>query len=319
MDVVDLGLSAEIRSSQLYENGKSLIKLFAIMLFRLYFIRVFLITSLFVFSWNHNVAQRLLSLGISGSLENDSLYHACGFHYVGIPVASLLSPAIPELEFQRRLQNVKAAKSKVYMCNVLFPGSIKIAGPDVSEQRVLSYLDSVAVRAKRANISYLILGSGVARRLPDGYDLLKAKQEFAVLAKKMAAVAKKSRVTIILESLNSTETNFINTLKEAAEIVRTVDHRNFRLNADIYHMMMENESPVEIINAGKLIVYAEIAEKENRTFPGVAKDDFIPYLKALKKINFKGIITIEGRSTNLNIDVPRAYQYLSSQLAQVYR
>lgn len=36
----------------------------------------------------------------------------------------------------------------------------------------------------------------------------------------MAEVAKKHGITIAIESLNSSETNFLNTLQDAAEIVK---------------------------------------------------------------------------------------------------
>lgn len=263
-------------------------------------------------------AQKLPTLGMATSLENDSLLYASGFRLLGTSVGSLIGPSLSEEEFQANIKKVKATKNKVYMCNVLFPGTLKIAGPEVNEKEVLDYLNSVLSRAQKAGVKNLVLGSGGARKLPEGYDVEKAKVEFASLGKKMAAAAKKHDVTIILENLNSTETNFINTLKDAAEVVRKVDHPNFRLNADIYHMMKENESPQEIIKAGDLIIYAEIAEKEQRTLPGVAKEDFRPYLKALKEINFQGPILIEGRTEDLTVDVPRAYNYLSGQLKEVY-
>ena len=179
-------------------------------------------------------------------------------------------------------------------------------------------LSTNAAPTKRAGIKNLILGSGGARRLPDGYDNEKAKTEFALLAKKMAINARKQGITIILENLNNTETNFINKLKDAADVVRAVNHPNFKLNADIYHMMKEGESPQEIVNARGLLIYSEIVEVEQRTLPGVVKENFIPYLQALKAINFKGPILIEGRSQNLQKDVPNAYVYLTNQLKAAY-
>ena len=62
----------------------------------------------------------------------------------------------------------------------------------------------------------------------------------------MAAVAAKYDVILALENLNSTECNFINTLSEALAVVKAVDHPNFRLCVDIYHMLKENESPAAI-------------------------------------------------------------------------
>ena len=87
-----------------------------------------------------------------------------------------------------------------------------------------------------------------------------------MLGKKLATLAQKYNVMITLESLQAAETNFLTSLRSAAEVVRAVDHPNFRLNADIFHMMRGNESPESIVQAGDVLAHCEIAEKEKRSF-----------------------------------------------------
>jgi sugar phosphate isomerase/epimerase len=43
----------------------------------------------------------------------------------------------------------------------------------------------------------------------------------------MALVAQRHGITVAIESLNRTETNFLNTLAEVTEVVRNVNHPNF--------------------------------------------------------------------------------------------
>ncbi|RDC63135.1 sugar phosphate isomerase/epimerase family protein [Adhaeribacter pallidiroseus] len=263
-------------------------------------------------------AQKIPQLGLVESLDRDSLVYASGFRLMGETVGKMLAPTLTEEQFKANLQQIKKAKSKLYLCNVLFPGSLKIAGPEVDHKKVLDYLDQVFARAKKANVPVIVLGSGGSRRLPDGYDQVKATADFIQLCKQMALVAKKYGITIAIESLNSTETNFLTTVQEAAAVVRQVNHPNFRLNADIYHMMKENEPPQHIIDAGKLITHVEIAEKEKRTMPGVVGEDFRPYFRALKTIQYKGPIVIEARINDATKEIPAAYQYLTKQLQEVY-
>ena len=264
-------------------------------------------------------SQQLPELGIASSLDNDAVLYQSGFKLIGETVGNLLSPKLSNAQFLKKVASLKAAQCKVYMCNSFFPGELKIAGDKVDEQAVLTFADTVLSRASKAGIPAVVLGSGSARRLPEGYDVKKATVDFIKLAKKLAALARKYKVKIFLEALNSTETNFITTLSQAADIVRGVDHPNFRLNADIYHMLKENESPQSIIDAGKIIEYCEIAEKDDRTYPGFKGDDFVPYLKALKKIKYKGYIFIEGRWTNLKTEAPLAKAYMEAQLKEAYR
>lgn len=257
-------------------------------------------------------------LGIVAPLEQDSLVYASGFRILGESVGRMLSPSLTEKQFEQNLIRIKKAKCKVLLCNIFFPGSIKIAGPAVDESRVLSYADTVLSRAKKAGIRFIILGSGGARRLPDGYNAVKAQADFAQLCRKLAMVAGKYGITIALESLQAAETNFLISLKSAAEVVRAVDHPNFKLNADIFHMMRECESPQSIVDAADILVYCEIAEKQKRSLPGVEGDDFKPWLRALRKAKYKGHIFIEGNTSNPGTDIPLSFKYLTRQLEEIY-
>jgi sugar phosphate isomerase/epimerase len=262
--------------------------------------------------------KKIPRLGIVAPMEQDSLIYASGFRMLGESVGKMLSPSLTEDQFQQNLIRIRSARCNVYLCNIFFPGSIKIAGPDVDENRVLSYADTVFSRAKKAGIGFIILGSGGARRIPEGYDVEKAKADFAALCRKLAIVAGKYGIMIALENLQAAETNFLTTLKSAAELVKAVDHSNFKLNADIFHMMREGESPQSIVDAADELVYCEIAEKQKRSLPGVQGDDFKPYLRALRKAKYKGHIFIEGNTNNPGNDIPLSFKYLTRQLEQVY-
>lgn len=257
-------------------------------------------------------------LGIVSGLAHDSLAYVSGFKMIGESVPKLLSPALTDEQFKANLKKISAAKCKVLSCNLFFPSSMKIAGPEVDEEKVLAYIETVLSRAGRAGVKFIVLGSSGARSIPVDYDVIKAKSDFVGLCKKLAQIAGKHKVTILLENLETTETNFITSLKSAAEVVSQVNHPNFRLNADIFHMMREGESPNEIIEAGKWIAFSEVAEKQNRSLPGVMGDDFKPYLRALHKINYRGFIFIEGSIKNAANEIPLAFEYLSAQIAAVY-
>lgn len=263
-------------------------------------------------------AQEIPKLGMMASLDKDSLLYASGFEMQGESVGRMLGPSLTEAEFQTNVQRINNAKTKLYVCNVFFPSELKIAGPEVNEKKVLAYADQVFRRAKKAGVPVIVLGSGGARKLPENYDYQKATKDFTQLARKIGQVAQKHGITVALENLNSTETNFLTTLEEAAGVVKGANHPHFRLNADIYHMMKENEPPQHIIDAGSVIVYVEIAEKENRTLPGVVGEDFRPYFQALKAIGYSGPMFIEGRVNNPEEEIPNAHKFLTQQLQEVY-
>ncbi|WP_231459726.1 sugar phosphate isomerase/epimerase [Pedobacter sp. Leaf132] len=264
-------------------------------------------------------AQQIPKLGIVSSISRDSIIHAAGFKYIGESVSNMISPALSIEAFESNLEKIRNAKTKILSCNVFFPGSIKIAGPDVDLAKVLTYADGVLSRANKAGVKFIILGSSSARSIPEGYDKEKAKCDFVKTCAELAKLAAKHHVIIALENLQSSETNFINTVRDAADVVRKVNNPSFRLNADIFHMMRENESPEEIVKAGKLLAFCELAEKEKRSLPGVMKDDFKPYFSALKRISYSGYLFIEGKIEHPEVEILFAFKYLTQQLTEVYK
>ena len=260
----------------------------------------------------------ILALGFVAPIEKDSLVYASGFRLIGESVGKMLSPSLSEAQFRSNIEKMKKAKCQVYMCNILFPSKMKIAGPDVNEPVVLAYVDSVFLRANQAGIHNIILGSGGSRRLPDGYDQKKAQADFTLLCGKLAKLAQKHKIMLVLESLETVETNFLLSVKSIAEVVRGVNNPNFKLNADIFHMLREGESPQSIIDAADILVHCEIAEKEKRTVPGVKGDDFKPYLRALKKANYKGPIFMEPSGGYTDAELKNSFNYLTRQIEEVW-
>jgi len=267
------------------------------------------------------IAQRTVpELGMVTDFQNDSLLHASGYRYLVESTNKMLSPRnVSDQQFEEYLLSIKELQVPLYACNLFIPGDLKVVGPNVDEQAVLAYVEVVLQRAQKANLKMIIWGSGGSRGIPDGFDRAKAKEKFVTIAKKIGALAANYNITLAFESLNRTECNFINTVKEALEIVRAIDHKNIRLCVDLYHMAKEVETAEVIVSAKEYVVYCEVAEKEGRTPPGVQGDDFSEYLKALRKIDYRGNIVIECRWSDLATQALPARLYLQKQINEVWK
>ncbi len=264
-------------------------------------------------------AQDAPAIGIAQDISSDSIVYQAGYTYLVSSVAKYISPInVSDDQFKINAAAIKKLKTPLYAFNLFIPAELKLVGKEVNEKAILDYAEIVLTRCQFVGIKIIVLGSGGARRIPEGFDRTTATEQFVAIAKKIAAAAGTHNIEIAVENLNSTETNFINTLQEAYEVVKKVNHPNLRLCADIYHMLKENESPAIIEKAGKLIVHCDLAEKENRTAPGVKGDDFRPYFKALKKINYTGAIIIESTWDNLSSQGGPALTYLEKQIGEVY-
>lgn len=285
-------------------------------------IRVFLLLSFEFLALSVCAQQKfeVPEIGVVQNLENDSILQAFGYTCLVESTSKILSPRnVSDQQFQTHLQTIRKLKVPLFACNLFIPGDLKVVGPNINEAAVLHYVEIVLQRAHAANLKMIIWGSGGSRSVPDGFDHAKAKEQFIAIAKKIARLATKYKIGVAIENLNSTECNFITTVKENLEIVQAVDHPNIRMCVDVYHMLKESEAPEIMVKAKKYIAYCEVAEKEKRTPPGVEGDDFTPYLLALKTIGYSGKIVIECRWDNIETQGAKAYQSLSDQLNEVYK
>jgi len=259
------------------------------------------------------------AIGIVQNIENDSLLQRYGYRYLVESVGKLISPrTVTDEQFQSNVLKIKNLRVPMYAFNIFIPGELKIVGPDVNEAALLTYVDKVFQRCQAAGVNRIIWGSGGSRRVPEGFDRTKAKEQFVSMAKKIADKASRYNITLALENLNSTETNFITTVEEALDIVKKVDHKNLRLCVDIYHMLKEGEAPASILKTKGYVIYCEVAEKEGRTPPGVQGDDFRPYFSALKQVGYNDKIMIECRWENVAAQGEIAFQKLQTQIQDVY-
>jgi sugar phosphate isomerase/epimerase len=260
------------------------------------------------------------SIGIAENIANDSIITAAGYSCIVENLSKWVSPrSVSDEQFAKNIEIFKSMKTPIYAFNIFLPGDLKVVGPNVDEPAILEYVEKVMERLSKTDTKMIVWGSGGSRRLPDGFDKDVAVNQFIGIGKKIAKIAKKYKIMIALESLNTTETNFINSVRDALYVVKKVNHPNLRLNVDIYHMMKDNEQPAIIAKTKKYVVHVEIAEKDNRTAPGVVGTDFKPYLRELQKINFHEQIVIEGRWKNVGDIAKMSKDFLQKQVDEVWQ
>jgi sugar phosphate isomerase/epimerase len=269
------------------------------------------------FALASEAAKFLDHIGISTSIANNGILAAAGYSFVEENVRGFLVPAEADPVFEQKLALLKDSKLPVEACNSFLPGNLKCVGASPLHEDILKFGEIAFLRAQKAGVKTIVFGSGGARAIPDGFSREEAKKQFISLCKQLAPIAKKYNVVISLEPLNTKECNFINSVAEGGEIVESVNHKNFRLLADIYHMLMENESPSNITKYGHLLYHTHIAEKTGRNAPGVNKEDFTPYFKALKDVKYKGRMAIECSWKNLGDQAANALNEMRRQLATI--
>ena len=256
-------------------------------------------------------------IGVCSQPNQWDLLKENGYAFAEAEVRSFLMPTKEDAEFAENLEKAQNASVPIYSCNLFFPSEMRLTGEGVDLDAITQFTEVATRRAKQIGIKIFVLGSGGARHVPEGFPLEEAREQFIEICRKIGAIAKKNEVTIVVEPLNPAETNFITTVAEGLELVKEIDHPNIRLLADFFHMTRAGESPESIEKAGKYLYHCHIAENEQRTAPGVAGDDFTPYLQALKNISYKGNIALECRWDDMESQLPIAIAELKRQIKKV--
>lgn len=273
-----------------------------------------LFSSIFIYSTSAKKNTFFAEIGVCTNFSNAGMLAQHGYTFIEESVGQFLVPDKSEEEFNVILEKAKKSPLPVKALNNFIPGSLKSVGPDAVHPEILEYMETAFRRAQKAGVEYIVFGSGGSRRIPDGFPRDEARNQFVSLCKSMAPIAAKYNVIVVLEPLNKKECNFINSVSEGGEIVKEVNHTNVQLLADIYHMLMDNESPESIVKYGDLIKHTHIAEKEDRAAPGTHNENFQPYFDALKKIGYQGKISVECRWKDLKLQTATAIESIRKQI-----
>jgi len=234
-----------------------------------------------------------MKIGACTSVNQAKAAAEAGFDYIEENVQNFLVPEAPDDLFAPFHLAAQNASLPVIAANCFLPASIKCTGPEVDLDRIVRYAGTAFRRAREVGMRFIVFGSGGARQIPEGFDSSEARKQFVDELRRIAPLAEKHDITLVIEPLGRKECNFITTLVEGASIIQESNHPHVRLLADFYHMAQNEEDPNEIAIYGQWIHHVHVAEKNGRLAPGSGGEDFGPQLRALKKADYRGSISYE--------------------------
>ncbi len=234
-----------------------------------------------------------LMFGICSGPDREGKLKSAGFEYVEGGVGGTLIPDKPDSDFAPKLEAIKNSQIPMHACNGFIPARLKLTGPDADHEKALEYAETACRRGEQAGINFIVLGSGGARKIPDGFDHDKGREQFISFCRKLGERIHDLKLTVVLEPLQKQETNLLNRVDEGIKFVDDINHPRIQLLADFYHMMREDEGPDSIRKAGARIRHCHIAELEKRMAPGTKGEDLSGFFKALHDINYQGGISCE--------------------------
>jgi len=139
----------------------------------------------------------------------------------------------------------------------------------------------------------MVFGSPAQRASTGGITPAEATRHFIDGLAGVAPLAVSHGVTILVEALPSTATDVINSLDEAAAVVRMIASPSVQMMFDTHNAVLEVEPHATLVDKYfDLIRHVHINEMDGR-HPGTGSYDFKPVLAVLRHRGYKGWLSLE--------------------------
>ena len=241
-----------------------------------------------------------------------------GADYVEWGVGSTMKS---EADWEKLRDAVAAAPLKPEAFNGFIPASHRITGPDVNLQGALDYASEAMRRCRALGAQIIVLGSGGARQLKDGWAPTRGLDQFETFCRELGPRAAEHEITIAIEPLNKSEDNLINSVAAGAAIVDAVEHPNIKLLADFYHMFHDDEATADVAKVGSRLVHTHLADL-GRVAPGFAdagEADFVGFFRALEAANYHARCSFEGKTNDLAAQAKPIIAHMKERQSQAVK
>jgi len=235
--------------------------------------------------------------------ENAGVLSELGYDYVELPLAQVMN--LSDHDFHEMVDSIHGIPVEV--CNNFFPADIRLTGEGFYLSTVSEYAKRATARAAEMGVKTIVLGSAGAKNIPEGFSHTKAKEQFIELIQLLQGIVSDLDITVVLEPINTLESNFILNVNDAISIMDEAGCENIKVLVDYYHMRMENEDQSILYKAGKNLRHVHIAAKEGRKYPDENDgEDYGSFFTILKDIGYNKGVSVEAYSSSIRQDAQKA-------------
>ncbi len=174
------------------------------------------------------------------------------------------------------------------------PEDVHLTHPDETiRARTAEYLVDLVRFCSDIGGKVMIFGSPKQRNVDPSLSYEQAF-DYAVAGFEYALPAcEESAVTICMEPLSESETNFCRTAEETVRLIDRIDHPRFRLLLDTKAMATEPAGRVATIRKYRDYLAHYHANDENLNGPGWGDVDFAPIFEALTDTGYEDYVSVE--------------------------
>jgi len=234
--------------------------------------------------------------------EQCDLVARTGYRGIEIAPFSLVKESVEELAAGRRREMVRSMKNAGIECAGLHwllsspPPGLHVTTPDQETRRkTWAYLEKLIDFCGDLGGPVMVFGSPKGRSSIGGLSATEAKKYLTEGLAGIADHARRRGVKILLESLGKNQTDVVNTLAEAVEILERLDHPAIQTMFDFHNATDETEPFPDLIEKYfSRIRHVHVQEMDGRYLgSGKGATEFAPAFQKLKDRNFRGWISVE--------------------------
>ena len=160
---------------------------------------------------------------------------------------------------------------------------------------IRTYMAKMFPVAASLGVETIVFGNGGIRSVPKGETYENTWQTMRVLAELMEEYASLSGLEVLIEPLNTKETDMINSYGEAVKLTEGLTC--VAAMVDNYHAAMENQSSDDVLENPEKLRHLHIAYPTGRFIPSPEDDVscYAEFVSAVKQVGYNGKISIEGK------------------------
>ena len=233
-----------------------------------------------------------MRIGVCTDTSKLELVKGLGYDFAEFSLSATVN--MTEEQMKNAEAEIARVGIKVETFNNFCPPEVKLSS-NIDLDQIRAYCKNAFARAARLGGELVVIGSGGARRVPEGYPMDEAEKNFAVALDAIADEARAFGIKIAIEPLNRYEVNLINTLEDAAKMAERVARDDVGYIVDLYHFYRNGEDWSDIAKYGKGILHTHLARmNEDRGAPTMADiEDVRTFIKSLEGIGYDARMSLE--------------------------
>ena len=224
-----------------------------------------------------------------------------GAGYRGIELApfTLVAQGVEELDRPARAAIAKTmAKAKLECAGLHWllappPAGLHFTTPDADvRRRTIAYFERLVDFGGDVGAPVMVFGSPKQRGAGDA-PRPEARRRFMEGLRMVADRALRRGVTVLVEALDRSQTDMINTLAEARALVEEIDHPAIELMFDFHNTVDETEAWDVLLDRHWDMIHHIHVNEMDGSHPGRGPSDFRPAFSLLHSRGFEGWVSLE--------------------------